>query len=257
MPLSHRHITAHAWRLGLPAAWALLLLATAVTLSPEAATAQECASVPDNAYGSLPVSPPPSSPPAAQHPDLNLDVRGYAITAGRREPIDINGDSDPGAPQLAGLFGDRRTPAFNTLYKVHDWDWGCACPGEVLTRPHTSLLGLATTPDEVLHVPDSGYTLGNDFEVLVLYAAPERITLKYTAEDSVIEGYTLHLERVCVDPALVAHYQASDAAGRGQLPALRAGQAFARARGNEIDVAIRDRGAFMDPRSRKDWWQGR
>ena len=39
-----------------------------------------------------------------------------------------------------------------------------------------------------------------------------------------------------------------------QLPALRAEQAFGRARGDEIMVSIRDTGSFMDPRSRKDWW---
>ena len=45
--------------------------------------------------------------------------------------------------------------------------------------------------------------------------------------------------------------------GRARLPALEAGQAFGRARGGEIGVAIRDAGTFMDPRSDKDWWQGR
>jgi hypothetical protein len=250
-------LTSRPLRLGLLLAWTALVVAAAVAASPRAATAQDCTPLPDNAYATLPVNPPPTNPPAVQHPDLNLDVRGYAITAGRRQLVDLNGDSDPGAPQMAGLFGDQRTPAFTTLYKVHDWDWGCVCPGEVLTRPHTSLLGLATTPDEVLHVPNSGYTLGNGFEVLVLYASPERITLKYTADDSVVEGYTLHAEGVCVDPALVALYESSNAAGRSQLPALRPGQPFARARSTEIAVAIRDRGTFMDPRSRKDWWQGR
>jgi hypothetical protein len=234
-----------------------MLLTLVVTLGATSATAQECSPIPDSEYGTLPVKPPPTDPPAAQHPDLNLAVRGYAITAGRRELINLNGDSDPAAPQLAGLFGDGRTPAFTTLYKVHDWDWGCQCPGEVLTRPYTSLLGVATTPDEVLRVPESGYTLGNGFEVLVLYVDSTRVTLKYTADDSVVEGYTLHLENVCVDPALVALYATSEAAGRAQLPALRPGQPFARARGGEIGIAIRDRGTFMDPRSRKDWWQGR
>jgi hypothetical protein len=41
------------------------------------------------------------------------------------------------------------------------------------------------------------------------------------------------------------------------LPALRPGQPIGRAPGSEIDAAIRDSGAFLDPRSRKDWWQGR
>jgi hypothetical protein len=41
------------------------------------------------------------------------------------------------------------------------------------------------------------------------------------------------------------------------LPALRGSQALGRARDASIGVAIRDTGSFMDPRSRKDWWQGR
>ena len=45
--------------------------------------------------------------------------------------------------------------------------------------------------------------------------------------------------------------------GRRHLPALRAGQPFGRANGDEIQVAIRDTGKFMDPRTRKDWWHGR
>ncbi|MCL7454490.1 MAG: hypothetical protein M8467_15740, partial [Anaerolineae bacterium] len=67
--------------------------------------------------------------------------------------------------------------------------------------------------------------------------------------------YTVHVENVCVEPSLLALYRQWDAAGRVRLPALRGGQPFGRARGTEIGVAIRDSGTFMDPRSRKDWWQ--
>ena len=102
-----------------------------------------------------------------------------------------------------------------------------------------------------------GYDIGDDYQVLVLYASEERITLKYTREDNVVGGYTLHMENVCVEPSLLALYQSWNDQGRGYLPALRAGQAFGRARGDEIGVAIRDTGAFQDPRSRKDWWKGR
>ncbi len=94
-------------------------------------------------------------------------------------------------------------------------------------------------------------------EVLVLYAEPRRVTLKYTRDDSVVRGYTVHLEGLCVDPALVRHYEEMNAAGRGSLPGLHEFQYFAKAAGHEIQVAIRDTGAFMDPRSRLDWWQGR
>ena len=106
-------------------------------------------------------------------------------------------------------------------------------------------------------MPPSGYGIGQGYAVLVLYADSQRITLKYTGEDSVVHGYAVHVEGVCVEPSLLALYERMNAGGRGQLPALRAGQALGRARGNEIQVAIRDTGRFMDPRTRKDWWRGR
>jgi hypothetical protein len=56
---------------------------------------------------------------------------------------------------------------------------------------------------------------------------------------------------------LLALYQQSDAAGRYNLPVLRGHQAFGKALGGEIQIAIRDWGGFLDPRSRNDWWQGR
>ena len=41
----------------------------------------------------------------------------------------------------------------------------------------------------------------------------------------------------------------------GHLPGLRNNQTFGTALGHEIQVAIRDAGMFMDPRSQKDWWR--
>jgi hypothetical protein len=92
---------------------------------------------------------------------------------------------------------------------------------------------------------------------LVLYAGQERLTLKYTGEDNVVAGYTLHIEGICVEPNLLALYEDMDAAGRSRLPALRTGQAFGRTYGDEVGIAIRDAGRFMDPRVRKDWWRDR
>jgi hypothetical protein len=239
-------------------AWAMAVMGAAGA-APRSAPApqQSCAPVPDSVYDTRTVNPPPTNRPAEEHPDLNLSLRGYAFTAGRLRLVDYNGDGDAKAPQLPGIFADQRTPTFAAAYKVYDWDWAADRPGKVLTQPHTSLLGLTVTPDETLYVPDSGYTLGDGMEVLVLYASPERVTLKYTADDSVAGGYTLHLEGICVDPNLVALYESCNGEGRARLPALRPRQPFARARDTEIGVAIRDNGTFMDPRSRKDWWRGR
>ena len=126
-----------------------------------------------------------------------------------------------------------------------------------VTEFEVTLAGLGVQPGEVITVPESGYGIGQGYAVLVLYADTQRITLKYTGEDSVVNGYTVHVEGVCVEPNLLALYGQMNAAGRRHLPALRAGQALGRARSNEIQVAIRDTGRFMDPRTRKDWWRGR
>lgn len=216
-----------------------------------------CLPVGGPGFALLTVEPPPTDRPAEQHADLNLALRSYMVTDGYRGLVDYNGPADPLAPQLPGLFADHRTGTFAALYRVYDWDWSCNCRGGPLASPAVTLVDLATTSGETIHVPDSGYTIGSGYEVLVLYAADDRITLKYTRNDNVVSGFTLHLEHLCVDPDLLQLYRSANAAGRSQLPALRSGQAFGRAVGRAVGVAIRDSGTFMDPRSRKDWWKGR
>ncbi len=216
-----------------------------------------CQPLPGASYGALTVLPPPTDRPAEQHADLNLALRSYTPTGGTLGLVDYGGPTDPGAPQLPGLFTDNRTGSFVRVQRVYDWNWACNCRGAPLDNPPVTLANLATAPGDPLRVPDSGYSIGSGYEVLVLYAAHDRITLKYTRNDNVVHGYTLHLEDLCVDPPLLDLYQRWNAAGRGQLPALQSGQAFGRAAGNSVGLAIRDSGVFMDPRSRKDWWRGR
>lgn len=215
-----------------------------------------CEPIPWESYGALSVDPPPTDRPAQEHADLNLALRSYAVTDAYKGLVDYGGDTDAKAPQLLWLFADRRLPAFHSVHRVYDWDWPNNRRGAPISYPPVTLLGLAAHSGETVHVPDSGYSVGDDYEALVLYASPQRITLKYTREDNVVRGYAVHLEGLCVEPTLLALYSSCDGLARSQLPALRAGQALGRARGGEILVAIRDYGSFMDPRSRKDWWQG-
>jgi hypothetical protein len=213
-----------------------------------------CHTIPGASFASLPVLPPPSDRPAAEHADLNLTLRGYESIAAARGLIWLDGPTDPLAPRLQGLFQPQRHPPVTATYQVYDWDWDCNCQGELLDEPEVTLAALETIPLETLHVPESGYSIGSGYEVLVLYASPDSITLKYTRTDSVVSGYTLHLENICVEESLLALYKTLDVAGRSELPALVEGQAFGRARDDAIHVAIRDTGQFMDPRSYKDWW---
>ncbi|MBI5305399.1 MAG: hypothetical protein HY868_24935 [Chloroflexi bacterium] len=216
--------------------------------------------VPGQVYGTVAIIPPPTDRPAEAHADLNLALRGYVTTTATLGLVDLGGGSDPNAPQLYNLFQDTRTPTFTVAYRVYDWNWTCNCRGAPLTDWNVTLAGMATLPNEIIRVPGSGYDIGRmpgGYEVMVLYAASNRVTLKYTREDNVVSGYTVHIENICVEPTLLYLYNAMNAAGRAQLPALNAGQAIGRAMNNQIAVAIRDTGQFMDPRSRKDWWIGR
>lgn len=218
--------------------------------------ADVCSAIPGASYGSLSVNGPPTDRPAENHPDLNLAIRSYEFTNLSPDLVDLNGGSDSNAPQLPVLFSDRRTPAFAASYKVYDWNWGTDQRGGLIGNPEVTLLGMQTTPGETIGVPNSGYNIGQGYQAFVLYASDTRLTLKYTRDDNVVHGYTVHLENVCPEPSLLALYRQLNSQGRGRLPALKGGQLLGRAAGGEIRAAVRDNGSFMDPRSRKDWWQG-
>ncbi|HEX7588917.1 MAG TPA: hypothetical protein VF478_11420 [Anaerolineae bacterium] len=207
-------------------------------------------------YGTLTVYPSPSDHSAAQV-ERNLAARGYSLSDGTLGLVNLDGPADAGAPQLYSLFFDERVPVFNRLYRINAWDWSCNCPGTLPSEPQVALAGLAVTRGEIIRVPRSSYYLANDYQALVLYADRTRITINYTHTDNPVRGYTLYIQDLAVDDKLLALYQQSDGSGRVRLPALRAGQGIGRASGNEIKIAIRDAGGFMDPRSRKDWWRGK
>jgi hypothetical protein len=215
-----------------------------------------CDPIAGESYGTLSIVGDPTDRPAEQHADLNLALRGYEVTQAPLFLVEWGPNDDSKAPQLRDLFSNRRLPSFSRAYQVYEWDWPNNRRGSLITDWGVTMVAMPAVPGETLHVPGSGYSIGSDYEVLVLYASEDRITLKYTREDNVVVGYTLHLEGICVEPNLLALYRAKNAEGRAKLPALRARQAFGRAVSGEVGVVIRDSGAFMDPRSRNDWWIG-
>ncbi|MEM7032647.1 MAG: LysM peptidoglycan-binding domain-containing protein [Chloroflexota bacterium] len=217
------------------------------------------AAIPNVSYKLLSINGPITDRPAPIHADLNFSMRGFEPTGATRGLIGMNGATDPRAPQLRGLFADKRTPAFPAVYRVYDWDWAKGPQGgrgNILSRFEVTLMGMTTQQGEVVHVPNAGYSIGEEMQVLLLYATSERLTIKYTREDNVIDGYTIHIEGISVDPALQSAYDERDQVDRRQLVALAAGSPLGRALGTEIKVAIRDKGRFMDPRTEKDWWRG-
>lgn len=224
---------------------------TPATATP---TPRQCPTTSTRTYITCHMSGPATSPPAADHYDLNLGKRGYNLyTSGVKDFINLTpqADDDPNAPQLYYLLN--KNPVFNSLYKVGRAPW------DPPTLPYeVHLVGLAANPNtDTIHIPKQtipGLSCSNK-QVVVLYADQNNITLKYTAHDSVELGYTVHIADFCVDPNLLALYQTQNASGRSALPGLDANEILGTPKTNEVKVAIRDSGRFMDPRSKKDWWQ--
>ena len=214
-----------------------------------------CEAVAGATYGTLvTVGPPPVDPPAAAHPDINVKMRGWAPAGGALALVDYGGDTDVLAPRLFSVFPDDHVPAFVQNHAVHDWDWANMVPGGPIAAWEVTMISFASTPGEVLELPRSGYDIGQGFGARVLFVDEDSMTLKYTGEDDVVYGYTIHLVGICPEPSLRALYDATNAAGRTELPALAGDQPLGRARTGSFQIAIRDTGAFMDPRSQKDWW---
>ncbi|MCE7982303.1 MAG: hypothetical protein DYG89_13995 [Caldilinea sp. CFX5] len=210
-------------------------------------------------YDRIPMMSIDNTHPADQHGDLNLALRGYIASPGAATLIDMAGPTDGDAPQFTTLFGQQAGRSLTAAYQVYDWNWGCGgdgCRGGPLRNVEVTLVGVAATPSEAIYAPRRQNEIyGGGYLAVILYADTNRLTLGYTREGSVAHGYAVHLEALCVDPNLLTAYRTANAAGRGWLPAVRAHDLVGRAAGGVVLVAMRDRGSFMDPRSRKDWWR--
>lgn len=219
-----------------------------------------CSTSSNRNYGRIPMDNAGPSRPDYLHADLNLALRSYVPTTALLDFVYYGGDTDPIAPFMPGIFSNGRVPSFVRAYQMYDWDWTCGpdgCRGPLVTWPPVTLLGMGAYAGEPLSIMSrEPEVYVGAFKAVVLYAEERRITLGYTRNDSIAYGYAVHMENICVDPNLLALYRQQNAGGRWELPALRNGETLGVAATSEVVVAIRDCGMFMDPRSRKDWWQG-
>lgn len=215
--------------------------------------------------------------PAYDHADKNLGLRGYVSNNDPgliRDLRDYGSDDKTQPPQFATLFQPSRVPDLVGFYRVYDWKWAPSPDpgnrGDPAPNPEVTLMGLQTTPGEVLRVPTSGYDIGGGREVLIIFADEDTVALRYTREDSSgSQGYTVHIDKICTDPNLLARYNKDDDPDGPRykyvppsqrpygydLPNLPAGKAIGTAQGTEVVVAIVDSGTFQDPRSCNEWWQ--
>jgi hypothetical protein len=192
-------------------------------------------------------------------------MRNYEKINGDKRLIKIYGQIPAGKPpQLATLFKPEKLPSIINLYQVYDWNWGTNNRGSLISNPMVTLLSLASNPGDNLYPPFSTYDIGENlpvstdpYQVYVLYAEKNRITLKYSRNDTVATGFTLHFEDICVDPNIYNLYVSNNLnipSNRNALIAIRTRTPFGRSRTGEVKVAIRADGEFKDPRSCIDWW---
>lgn len=216
--------------------------------------------------------------PAFDHGDKNIALRGYALNldAGlKRELVDYGSGDPTQPPQFATLFSPTRVPDMQ-FFRVNDWYFADSpapgTRGDPIESPPVTALGLGSTPGEILRVPTSGYDIGGGFEVIVLFADEDTVTLAYKRQDTVaLWGYTLHIDNICTDPNLLTLYNTLDDPQGPRyvyvepdnrpyeydLPTLAAGQTIGTAGAEDPVVAVVDSGTLQDPRSCNEWWQTR
>lgn len=209
----------------------------------------------------------PDTPPhrKIQNPEgnveLNLAMRGWTEVNERKELVGYGGDTDPNAPPSFGSLLAGHIPQIVKTYIVNDWDYanGKPIPGQSATPAWpVHLIGLDASAGEPLLGLAAGRKIYGDYTLMVLFATPTSIVFTHSTGDTAPpndDGYPYYFMDICVDPNLLAEYQKDNAGGRDVLPAVRAGQIFGYAKDTDVKAAVRDTSSFMDPRSKKDWWQ--
>jgi hypothetical protein len=199
----------------------------------------------NNEYNLIPIKDGRDPRPAEEHGDLNLKLREPQPNPAEATLIDLTGFDDAGAPKLSAIF----KPNFTQTYTAHDWDWGCNCKGALKTDGY--LLGIKTTPGDPIYSPPVPQDIyDGKYYATVLYAAEDTLTFVYNNVGTVADSYVIHYLGLNVDPNLLQLYRESTG---NELPALTLDTPVGTAN-EELIVSVRDKGSFMDTRSRKDWW---
>ena len=178
---------------------------------------------PVRSYGAVPIDADLPECPHGAPPDVDLTIRSWAPHRGYLGLVGYGGETDPDAPQIAGVFAPVRVPAMLAVSQVYDWNWACeppaGCRGAPITLPYdVTLLTLSTTPGEPLISRPRRRHLRWRLSGHCALRRGTRITLAYTRDDSPACGYVVHMEDVAVNPGLLDLYQKLDGTGRKWLP---------------------------------------
>ena len=201
-----------------------------------------------------------------ENSDFRISILGYTPSQAFLGFVTYGGDTDPHAPNFFNILRSPAHPTFIGTYKRNDWNWDENGPAPYGTRGGVnnewpaSLIDLSAVPAESVFIPSRNIPINSTgpYAAMVLYADVDEVLLSYGTHDSVVDGYVVYLSNFCVNPSLVSTYRAQLQNGRrftGRLPVILNTQPIGIASTNRVTVAVRDRAAFLDPRSKKDWWQ--
>lgn len=227
----------------------------------------------DGGYGTVGVVGEKTGIPAAQAPDMNVNLRGKVAITGIKDLIaspNTGSLVDPRAPKICTMFTPMRKPEISNLYAIHKIGTDGRTVLDALEARQPAAISFKTTANEQIKMPATGvlsgntlqnpYNIGGGYEAMVQYADNDSIFLHVSSHDvnhiDGVEGYAMHITNINTDPALVSLYQSLNSQGRNALPAVKANQVLGTAKGGEVTVYIRDSGDFLDPRWIADWWTG-
>jgi hypothetical protein len=188
---------------------------------------------------------------ASLHGDISLKLRDPEPNAGvelNLQHVDSHISANP--PQFKEIFQE---PEFLETYTVHHWDGPTYRKMGLLEG--VQAVTIKTTPGQPIYIPKRGPDIYKDdqdtFHALLLYASEDSLTFIYARQPTVEDVYTVHYVGLQTDPNLLELYQKS---GERELPGLTLDTPVGLAT-DRLMIAIRDKGKYMDVRSKKDWWQ--
>ncbi len=221
----------------------------AVALAPTPTATSLSAPTSTNTYELIPLEGERDKRPAPKHADLSLKLREPQPVEAELSLVTVEGGGSNEPPQLSGIV----PPNFVATYTLHDWDWSCDCKKGLIDNPwgNVAIVEIATTPGQPVFIPRRRSDIfQGKYYAVVLYATQDSLTFVYSREGTVANAYSVHYEGLQVDPNLLAQYRESEG---NQLPGLTLDTPVGITT-DKLKVAIRDRGTFMDPRSKGDWW---
>ncbi len=200
-----------------------------------------------NSYTLIPINGERDRRPAEEHGDLNLKLREPQPIEVDLSLVDVGAGVDPNAPNFGKVF----KPNIVAAYTIHNWNWECNCKGDLIQDGSAVLAGIKTNPGDPIFIPAKGQDIfGGKFYATLLYASEDSLTFVYAREGTLAKGYSVHYLGLQTDPNLLALFRESQG---NELPGLSLDTPVGTAT-DELIVAIRDNGKFLDTRSKNDWW---